>query len=331
MSDIGGSPSRPGDADDREGRLRELIRRAGPRPALPPDLEQRLFDAAHADWQATLRHRRRVRATYAAAAVVAVFVVTSLIALWDQARDASHALVVTTSSGRVTVQRDGDDRLVEVGSRVLSGDVVRTASASGAVLRRDDGLEVRVGERAELAWNGPTARVSAGRLYVESHAASPDDAPLVLEAGRVRIAHLGTEYLVDAATPATVVAVRDGAVAVSTAADRTVVRAGDAVRVRGDALEPVAAATAVDWSWADALGAPLAIEGRTVDDALAEAARRAGVGVRYVDSATRSRARRVTLHGPALQLAPGEAIRAVLTAGGFAGRIEAGAVVVRAT
>lgn len=329
MSDGRNDPSSAVGREETEGRVRSLIRSAGPRLSMPADVEERLFRSSYAEWRQSLRARRRVRIMYATAATCAVLAVAALVVLALDVRGASRALVAMTTTGQVTVQRGDRDRGIDPGGRVDRGDTVRTGPHSSVVLRRDDGLELRLGEKSVLAWAGTSARLSDGHAYVESHATTADRVPLALNAGELSISHVGTEYLVEQSAATTVVAVRDGAVAVAGGASRKVVLAGGAVRWRDGSIEPLSAGTGVDWAWADALGAPLEIEGRSVDEVLVEATRRGGLAVRYDDSETRSRARSVTLRGTALHLPPREAVRAVLAAGGFAGGIDGSVVVVR--
>lgn len=313
--------------DTGDAQLGGLIRTAGPRTALPADVEERLFRSAHAEWQAALRTRRRTRIAYAAAAGVAALALGAVL-LHQPTQDVGAA-VVAAVDGEVAVVRDGAPTVASTGATLRAGDVLRTAPHAGVVVRRPDGLEVRLGATSELAWAGTSARLVAGRTYVESHAARADEAPLDLEVRGIHVAHLGTEYAVDASSDAVVVAVRDGAVAVTTATERAVLREGEAAEANGDRIGPLTNGRVVSWAWADALAPSLALDGRPVDEVLAEAAGRAGLSVHYADASVRTRAHDVILRGPGVKLAPRDAIRAVLVAGGFEGEIDGRTVIVR--
>jgi len=108
-----------------------------------------------------------------AAAAVAAFVVT-VVAFRDGMLPGQHPVQAAVQSVNGSLYAvDGDQvRLIPAGYQISSGDEVRTAKGSNAVLRLTDGSLVEMGERAGVsvsrAWKGTTIHLDDGQVIVQA-------------------------------------------------------------------------------------------------------------------------------------------------------------------
>ena len=129
------------------------------------------------------------------------------------------------------------------------------------------------------------------------------------------VRHLGTQYSVVLANDTLAVAVREGSIVVEDDAQPVIARAGERLTVRRDGHVTRSAVAPYDteWRWAQSVAPEFAIEGRTLDDFLAWAARETGRQLVYTSAEAARKAEQTVLKGAVAGLPPEQAVDAVLT------------------
>jgi ferric-dicitrate binding protein FerR (iron transport regulator) len=305
--------------DDHDAELRDLLRAAGPRPQPPAAVTDEVRAAVAAEWRAVVASRRPRRRTvpWLAAASVAVLAVGAWLAV-NQIH-APHAVVATVArlTGPAEVRHEAGSpwQSLAAGADLRAGDHVRTRTDGRVALRRTDGVEVRldVGTTLALAEHG-LARLETGRVYVDSGVAGTRSDAFVLETEFGSVRHLGTQYAAGLAPAALEVAVREGRVAIDQRGRDAVANAGESLIVRADGRIDRASLAPHDaaWQWAESMAPAFAIEGRTLDEFLAWAARETGRRLVYASPAVAQRAEQTLLKGSVDDLSPQQAVAAVL-------------------
>ncbi|MFO1407973.1 MAG: FecR family protein [Steroidobacteraceae bacterium] len=307
-----------------------LLGRVGTRPQPSAEAARAVRAAVEAEWRAQVdaRHARRRHTTwFAAAATVAAVAIGAWIA-WP---GTSAAPVTVATLGPVvgTVEMrtgDGAWHAAATGSAVTSDTELRSGPAGRAALALANGVSVRIDTGTTLAFAGRDgARLEGGAVYVDSGTGPPADFVIETPAGDVR--HLGTQYLARVDGGSVEVGVREGRVEVQDRGRALTARAGELLTIQGadvrrSPLPPSGAA----WDWIGEVTPAYSIEGRTVSDFLAWAARESGRQVAYATPADAELAGQVTLSGTVEGLPPSQAVSAVLATTSLTARFEDGRI-----
>jgi ferric-dicitrate binding protein FerR (iron transport regulator) len=321
----------PPDESGGDAILAALLRRAGRRRAPPEEIAARIYERTHAVWREQLEAGKRRRWMVGLAAGAAVIVVGLGAMLHAIPAPAVQVATIDEVSGGARIERAGSQHAALAGSPLLVGDVVQTGSTAAVTVRRGDGLKLRLGTESRLTWQEVSKlKLDAGMLYVDSGHHALASKPLRIATAAGQIEHLGTQYLVAVHDGASTVAVRDGRVRITpTAGAAADIAAGQAARFSdGAGIEQLGAEAGIDWAWVDAFDKRIVIESRSLSDVLDELARSDDMHVVYSDAAVEQQARVVQLHGDNLQLAPREAIQAVVATTGFTARFDGDQVVI---
>ncbi|MEP7243167.1 MAG: FecR family protein [Gammaproteobacteria bacterium] len=302
----------------RERVALSLLRRAGRRAAPPPDINDRLYATMLEVWTDQVdRHRRKVR-RLAAVAGFALLVLGLGLWAWRQSAAAVSIASITRLSAAVTVEREGDLQRISSAFRLMSGDRIEVPVGGSLAARRPDGTSVRVAGPASLVWEGPNRiHLERGRVYVDMGARSDPEGPTFeVHTPFARIEHGGTRFTAESGPSHVRVAVRDGAVRMTSANGVAFgLRRGQAAEAGASGeMAWVAPPVRTDWEWVEALAPPCAVEGRVLLDVLRDLAREADLELAFASPAVERRARALMLHGPAIELLPRPAIDAVLEA-----------------
>ena len=319
-----------GDAD--ENVLGALLAATGTRQA-PSDAQRReVLAAVGAEWRAQVdaRQRRRRFTGWAAAAAVAVVAVSAWWVRPMLSPAAEPFARVARVEGTLEYRQGGSWKHAAAGARIAARSALRTGQAGRAAIEFDNGVTLRLDHGTRLAFAAPAeAALEAGAVYVDAGA---DDASgarafaLQTRFGEVR--HLGTQYEARLDDGALRVAVREGRVGIGPAAAQQVA-AGEQLLFTDSGVERSAVSPYDEqWAWIGKVTPPFAIEGRTVEEFLAWAARETGREVSYVSPAAAQRARDVVLRGSVSGLVPEQAVKAVLSTTSLQPRIEAERIVV---
>lgn len=314
------SPGGAGDGDDAD--LAALLRAVGPRDQPSPEMTAEVRAAVAAEWRvaAAARQpakRRSVQPWLALAASVAAIAIAVGIALprWNGG-DVAVATVARVD-GTVEVRHSDANgwQPLAAGATVAEADAVRTSSAGRVALHREDGLEIRLDAATQLAFDDAGhASLTDGRVYVDAGAPGSGPASFVLRTPQGDVRHLGTQYSAALTDGTLQVAVREGSVAIEHGQPPVIARAGEALLIARDGTvqRTRVAAYGDAWRWAEAVAPPFAIDGRSLDEFLAWAARETGRTVVYASADAAREAERTRLKGSVAGLAPEAAVTAVL-------------------
>jgi len=318
------------DKDD----LGQLLRAAGRRPEPSPEALARMRGHVHGQWRAGLAARRRRRYLAAAASLLAL--VGGSLFVWTGRQPAQPLYTARIASGGELLQIDrrGLSFMSETDPDLLGvGDRISTGAARGALLAQlpSGTTTLRLDRNTVVEWLANNRlQLLSGRLYVDSgrsHAqpGSGPAEPLIIEAGAARIRHVGTQFSAALTPGRVVIGVRDGVVQVAVGNDSASLTRGESATVllsaTGSAANRISrghvAASGESWRWADELAPHLAIEGRNLVTVLRTLAYQAGMSVSFASQSVEADALATTLHGPVLDMAPDEALRAILATTSF--------------
>ena len=321
--------SRTDGRDDTD--LAPLLATVGPRGKASHEAMASVRAAVESEWRATVaaRRRRRQYTGWAAAAGVAM----AAVAVWIARPAYPPADAVVASVTRVVgeVEQDsGDGRwgALAAPGTLRAGARVRTSEGGRIALRLTDGVELRLDSGTLVALEDAAhASLSQGAVYVDSRTASGRAAGFELETPTGSVHHLGTQYAARLAADGLRVAVREGRVQVGTPTGAVQGAAGEQLVIRSSGVERSALApNAADWDWLSTITPPFTLEGRSVEEFLAWAARETGRVVVFASHEAAERARAVTLSGTVEGLTPDEAIAAVLSTTTLRAEVEAGRI-----
>jgi ferric-dicitrate binding protein FerR (iron transport regulator) len=283
-------------------------------------MEADVRSAVEWEWRAmTAARERKVRyVRWAAAAGVAVAALGVWIARPLYAPDDGPVASIAPVEGLVEYRGDRDDRWapLSASTRLRSGDELRTRPYGRVALQLASGVQLRLDSATRIAFEDVHhARMRRGGVYVDSGAAGADDArAFELETPAGDVSHLGTQYQVRVADGVLRVGVREGLVSIGGSGGETVGRAGEQVTLQyGQVSRTSLAGNDEAWSWIGSITPPFSIEGRSVDEFLAWAARETGRQVVYQSPAVAAQARDIVLKGSVAGLTPDAALTAVLS------------------
>jgi hypothetical protein len=322
------------DADEGRGEEDEamsLVRLAGARPALPPDVTADARAHVHAAWRAGIRRRRARTALLAAAAGLAV-VAAVMVSRRDrretprtvQATPPPAVARLAVAAGLVEREAPSGWIALAAGEALPVGSHVRTG-AQGAAFAAAEARSLRLAPRSRLKWAAPDRlALEAGAVYVDSGGgAGPASFEVLTSWGAVR--ETGTQFEVRLEEAFLRVRVREGRVAVLGPGPTLDVTGGTELRVAADgATRRALPIHGAEWSWVMALAPPFEMEGRPLHLLLAWAAREAGWELRYADVESRRRSEAAQLHGSIRGLRPDEAVETVIPSTGLPHRLRDG-------
>lgn len=303
-----------GDADA----LAHLIRTAGRRVGPPAATYERALAAATAAWDAKVRRRRlwRVGGTLAASvaiAAVAMFIATAprgpapLVGRTDRI---VGTLQIESSSGHWTTSADA---VIDL----RAGMRVRTPGRSRAGILLVDDISLRLAEATEISLESQSAvRVLSGTIYIDtgSSAYERTDRRIEVITPAGIASDLGTQFELRYGEGAIRLRVREGRVALQRESGTIDSSAGEEVTIRGDgavARSRIAMAD-TDWQWVQSVAPEPDVDGQPVSFLLAWVIRETGKVVRFEKPEIEHKAATTILHGNIRNLAPLEALAAML-------------------
>jgi len=328
-----------------EEELRQLLRDAGPREAIPAGGHARIKAEVRSAWeemvvgpQAPVRRPVRWRAV-----AVAATLVVAVLAGWFATRDRvapvpRQIATVELESGAEAVgfmDEESDGTFdVTVGDDLPAG--VRLATSGGAgepagrlALRMAGGESVRLDARTRVRLASVSRlELLQGAVYVDSDPELRSDSPLEIVTPLGVVRHVGTQYEVrlDAISSTVRVRVREGNVSVRNNGDSWAARRGEELTLQTDGSVKRASVDVVgdEWMWTVAAAPVLDIEGMPLDAFLRWIARETGWSLQYEDPELERFAAEVLLHGGIEGLRPDQAVGVYVEGSGLAHRIEDG-------
>jgi ferric-dicitrate binding protein FerR (iron transport regulator) len=310
-------------ADGDDADLSALLRAVGPREHPPAAMTAEVREAVAAQWRAAVAarqpaiRRRDGRAWLAIAASVAAVAIAVGIALPRFGGGTEPVVTVALVEGSVQVHRSDSAtwQPLTAGVTVSTADQIRTLMDGRVAVRRGDGLEVRLDAATQLAFDDAGhASLASGRVYVDAGRPGTGATSFILRTPQGEVRHLGTQYSVALQDGGVEVAVREGTVAIEHGRSPVIARAGESLAIAGDgAVQRTSIPAYGDtWRWAEVMAPQFAIEGRSLDEFLAWAARETGRDVVYASADAAREAEATRLKGSVAGLAPEAAVAAVL-------------------
>lgn len=318
--DMRRDPVAGSNGDDAD--LAALLRAVGPRPQPPAEVAAEVRAAVAAEWRSVVASQSRPKRRFAqpwlalAASIAAIAIAVGIaVPRWNGADDHVATVARVTGAAEFRHTEATGWRPLLAGSNVGAKDEIRTTGSGRVALRREDGLEVRLDADTLMAFRDDAhASLSTGRVYVDAGPTGSGEAAFVIGTTQGDVRHLGTQYSVALDRVGLQVVVREGTVAIERDATVLTARAGEALTLtgNGEVRRAVVASYGEAWQWAEALAAGFAIEGRTLDEFLAWAARETGRQLVYSSADAAREAEGTQLKGSIAGLAPEAAVAAVL-------------------
>ncbi len=327
---------------DDEKLTARLMRIAGPRAEIPPDIESRVYDRVLDEWTADNQRssqsgiyqdvekswrRRQLRARHFRwIAPILVAASAAYIVINMSEPDALPAPAVGTIA--MTMGANTASRWSE-GQALHAGETITTGAGQGLSILMAGKESLRLDQNSILKIDGREQfTLLQGRVYADTGQLMYRDGGLIISAGFATVTDVGTQFAVALEDSELLVSVREGRVDIGHDAGAVVAVAGERVRVTsdGDALSETLATDAPDWQWAASLAPTFEIENRSLMEFLSWASRETGLRLEFSSDELRMAAMRTDIHGSVVGFSPADAIPAVMATTTFKYRIEKGAI-----
>lgn len=293
--------SSPG--DDSIARLMQL---AGPRPAVPQAVRERVHATVKREWRSSVTRRRARRWGWAMPAALAASVLLAVV-LGDRMLLDEGAPVATVSVA------SGPGGTLRAGDAIHAGDAISTGGA-GVALAFESGLSLRLAAHTAATVDAvDEITVSAGKVYADTGPSMRADRAITVHTGVGSATDHGTQFIVGYDGTGMTVAVREGRVEIAAGDTSYTADAGEQVTLAQDREARFARLPPHDpsWDWASELAPSFDIERRPVMDFLQWAARETGRQLVFTSDGARVAAMVGRLRGSIEGLTPTEAIEAV--------------------
>lgn len=296
--------------------IARLMRLAGPRPAVPENVRDRIHQAVKSEWRSALKQRRTRRWGIPLAFAAAVVLAVALIPRGPEVTVAPVATVAVVAGNAAPGSRG-----LSVGDRIYRGDLVATGK-HGVALALDNGFSLRVAEGSTVSFDTVNElTLLSGRLYADTGRSIYDDRSITVNTAIGSATDQGTQFAVAFFDGNMRVSVREGSVDVTNRHDSYTAAAGDVLTLDGNSTVEIEriAVYGSDWDWASDLAPTFDIENRTLLEFLQWAARETGRELVFENESVRMAAMGTRLHAPVsdLTLTPGEALDSVLPTTNF--------------
>ncbi len=293
-------------ATPHDDSIAKLMRLAGPRPPVPPQVRERVHAAVKREWRRDIAARRRQRWAIPAAIAASVMLAVLLngrVPLVDREPVATVAVVTGTgiSAGRAA------------GDPVYPGDSI-TAGANGLALAFGNGLSLRFAAGTSATVEAmDEVTLATGTVYADSGLTSPAGRTITVRTDIGSATDHGTQFAVSYDSRAMSVAVREGRVRIDGGRKPYTAEAGEKVTFRkgGEARYTALPPHDSSWRWAAALAPSFDIDQRPVIDFLRWVTRETGRELVFATDGVRLAATATRLSGSVAGLTPNQAIEAV--------------------
>ena len=298
--------------------MEALLRAVGRRSTPAAQMTSGVYDAVHAEWlDVVLRRQHRGHLLgYAVAAGIACLVVAVIVGLKFFTTDPVPSASIERIDGTLLVSHAGRGEwsAARIGAGVSTGDKVRAVDGSRAAFAFGEGVSVRLDAGSVMEIASPERVVLVhGSVYVDANPHAPAGRLVVTTPfGSVR--HLGTQYLVNLSHDEMLVSVREGEIELSRDSGTLIAHSGEGLLVSSAGAASVTTVQPSDsrWQWATAIAPGFSIDHQSLTAFLAWVARETGKQVTYSNRAAEAQAAAVILRGSTSDLAPEQALRAVL-------------------
>jgi ferric-dicitrate binding protein FerR (iron transport regulator) len=302
--------------------IEQLLQGVGKRDLPSAAVAEQVRQAVHGEWRELVeqRQRRSRFVAYAVAASVAAVALAVVVSLQFHSTSAVPVASVARVEGQLQVDPagSGDWRPLASGEQIATGDTLRTEEGTYAALDFGHGVSVRIdaGSLLEIA---STDRVvlDRGSVYVDADpraAAGRTTPALVIGTPYGSVHHLGTQYMVSTTRNGIALSVREGRVEVTRESGTQIAQAGEhlEIPVAGEVTRTAISPQDASWQWATRIAPAFNIDRQPLTSFLDWVARETGKQLSYATPDVRAQAQKVILRGSASDLAPEQALAAVL-------------------
>jgi ferric-dicitrate binding protein FerR (iron transport regulator) len=294
-----------------------LIHAAGRREDPPAEAYHAVLAAAAETLRRKVGRRRRWRIVAGLAAAVAVMATAAAVlrTLLPEAAPVQVARVDRLVGG-ADVRAPGSDswvRVLDAGGTLRAGTRVRTREDGVAGLVLADGVSLRLASVTEVELDDDTrVHLRHGTLYADTGPGDGGTISVVTPAGTAH--DFGTQFEVGYLHERLRLRVREGRVALLRDAERVVADAGTQLDVdaAGEVSRTAIARGDAAWQWAEAVAPVPDFDDQPVTALLEWVARETGRRLHYASADVERQASATILHGKVGQLAPLDALEAML-------------------
>lgn len=319
------NPNPPDRSDPDDAVIDQLLREVGVRDLPAADVMDEVRQAVHGEWRAMVEQRARRSRSIAYGIAAGIAAVALAVTIGLQFRSAASTPVASVARVDGVLQVDpagsGNWRAVTAGEQIATGDMIRTDEGTRAAFNFGTGVSVRM-DTGSLVSVAAADRVvlDHGGLYVDADPRSEAQHPLVIETVYGSVRHLGTQYQVRTARSSIEIAIREGRIEITNAGGTHAGTAGEQLIVPGEGAITRATMSPQDerWQWATHVAPVFDIDNQPLADFLGWIARETGRQVVYATPGVQAGAQQLILRGSVSDLAPEQALAAVMATTPFA-------------
>lgn len=305
--------------------IAKLMRLAGPRPAVPGEVRERVHAAVKKEWRSKFRQRRTrfwgIPLALAAAVVAAVLLT---------ARAPELAVAPIATVALVSGDAGAGAGRLSPGDSIYPGDLVATGKR-GMALAVSNGFSLRLAASTTLKFDGmEDLTLLSGRLYADTGQAIYDNRSITVHTSVGSARDIGTQFAVEFLGDAMHVAVREGSVDVSNQRSSYTAKAGETLTLDTNDEVNVGRLAVNDnaWDWVAELTPAFDIENRTLLEFLQWAARETGRELVFENESVRMAAMGTRLHGSVRDFTPIEAVDSVMPTTKFEYNVDSNRIVI---
>jgi ferric-dicitrate binding protein FerR (iron transport regulator) len=298
----------------------KLMNLAGPRAAIPTDLEQRVHENVRTAWRRSSNKKRSLHWAIPAAMAATVLLV---IAINFRAPE-----VTLQPLGQIAYVAGGDsaaDSDYVVGGSVYAGDFVQTSADQGLSISLAGDISLRIAADSSVRFDtADEFTLIRGQMYADSGERIYRDRQITINTTVGSATDIGTQFSVAYNDRNMSVAVREGRVDVSSDRPSVTALAGDKLTLQPGNEVVTDQITPYDshWDWAASLAPGFDIADRSLLDFLKWASRETGKSLVFSSDDVRMSAMRTQLFGSVENFTPTEAIESVLSTTQFKYRVD---------
>jgi len=314
-------------SDSDEAGIEQLLQGVGKRDLPSAAVMEQVRQAVHGEWQELVgqRQRRSRWLAYAVAAGIVGVVLAVTVSLRFSSTSAAPVASVARVDGVLQVDPagSGDWHPLASGEQISTGDTLRTGEGTHVALDFGHGTSVRIDAGSLLAIaSADRVVLDRGSVYVDADpraAAGRTSQPLVIGTPYGSVHHLGTQYLVSTTRSGIALSVREGRVAITRESGTHVAEAGEHLEIpnAGEVTRTSISPQDASWQWATRIAPAFNIDHQPLTGFLDWVARETGKHLSYATADAQARAANVILRGSASDLAPEQALAAVLATTSF--------------
>jgi ferric-dicitrate binding protein FerR (iron transport regulator) len=289
--------------DKDDNALAELLRLAGPPPAIAAERTARVRQVVQRAWEHRIEERRQRRRQLAA------FLVPALAAL---------LIVVIRLPWREEAKPPGPvARWLSTGAVIKAGDLLESGPRLRSAVQLDSGTSIRIDRNTKLRLvSSREVELVHGAVYVDDGSDRGQAIEIRTAFGTIR--DIGTQFEARLDESRLRVRVRSGIVSVSDGRETVSGSAGaELTSSSGQILRGRAPVYGPDWDWVAAAVPAFDIEGRTLAAFLAHLTREHGWTIRFSSPVVERTAADTVLHGSIDGLSAEDSLATVVPAAGL--------------